>query len=115
MNLEEKFVPIGIAHTDYKEWYNVFSIIYKREEIARIDGIKIRIFPGEDRGKHNYPHLHAVYSGENVVVRIDNGEIIEGNIPKNKMKLVTLWVNEHKDLIRNKWNELNDGIKLPVI
>ena len=32
-------------------------------------------------------HIHAEYAGEEVVMSLD-GEIIEGSIPKNKLKLL---------------------------
>ena len=33
------------------------------------------------------PHIHAEYSGEEVVVTLDGG-VIEGKISRNKMKLL---------------------------
>lgn len=41
----------------------------------------------ENGGRHNMPHIHAEYSGEEVVVTLD-GEVIEGKISRNKMKLL---------------------------
>ena len=41
----------------------------------------------ESGTKHKVPHIHADYSGDEVVVSID-GEVLEGSIPKNKMKLL---------------------------
>ena len=47
-------------------------------------GIIVRMYK-ELGGKHNMPHIHAEYAGEEVVMSLD-GEIIEGSIPKNKLK-----------------------------
>lgn len=33
-----------------------------------------------DTGKHNLPHIHVKYKGEEAVVGIPDGEIIEGSI-----------------------------------
>ena len=49
-------------------------------------GIIVRMYL-ENGGRHNMPHIHAEYSGEEVVVTLD-GEVIEGKISRNKMKLL---------------------------
>lgn len=49
-------------------------------------GIIVRMYK-EVGGKHNTPHLHAEYSGDEVVVALD-GTVIEGKIPTSKMKLL---------------------------
>ena len=53
-------------------------------------GIIVRMYK-ESGGKHNLPHIHAEYSGEEVVVALD-GTILEGSIPKAKMKLLDAWM-----------------------
>lgn len=70
-------------------------------------GIIIRMYR-ELGGKHNVPHIHAEYSGEEVVISID-GNILEGSIPKNKQKLVDAWIEiHHEDLLAN-WKLLSEG------
>ena len=49
-------------------------------------GIIIRMY-NEKGGKHNKPHIHAEYQGEEIVIALD-GEILEGEMPRNKMKLL---------------------------
>ena len=46
-------------------------------------------------GKHNVPHIHAEYSGDEVVVALD-GTVLEGEIPKNRMKLLEAWMVIHR-------------------
>ena len=59
-------------------------------------------------GRHKLPHFHAEYQGDEVVVSID-GDILEGEIPKSKMKLVLAWAEiRREDLIAN-WKLLSDG------
>ena len=41
-----------------------------------------------DTGKHKRPHIHVKYQGDAAVVAIPEGEVIEGGIQKNRMKLV---------------------------
>lgn len=58
--------------------------------------------------KHNVPHIHTEYSGEEVVIPLD-GDILEGSIPKNKQKLVDSLIEIHlEDLIAN-WKLLSEG------
>ena len=49
-------------------------------------GIIVRMYR-EQGGKHNMPHIHAEYSGEEIVMTLD-GTILEGGLPKNKLKLL---------------------------
>ena len=52
--------------------------------IAVFNGIIIQIF-FED---HNPPHVHALYSGANALIRISDGEIIRGTLPRKQARLV---------------------------
>jgi hypothetical protein len=70
-------------------------------------GIIIRMYR-ELGGKHNVPHIHAEYSGEEVVVSLD-GDIIEGAIPKNKQKLVDAWIEIHREDLLANWKLLSEG------
>lgn len=70
-------------------------------------GIIIRMYR-EIGGKHNVPHIHAEYSGEEVVISLE-GDIIEGNIPKNKQKLVDAWIEIHREDLLANWKLLSEG------
>ena len=70
-------------------------------------GIIIRMYR-EIGGKHNVPHIHAEYSGEEVVVSLD-GDIIEGSIPKSKQKLVDAWIEIHREDLLANWKLLSEG------
>lgn len=70
-------------------------------------GIIIRMYR-ELGGKHNVPHIHAEYSGEEVVVSLD-GDILEGSIPKNKQKLVDAWIEIHREDLHANWTLLSEG------
>ena len=70
-------------------------------------GIIIRMYK-ELGGKHNMPHIHAEYSGEEVVVALD-GTVLEGNIPDAKMKLLDAWMVIHRDDLEANWKLLSNG------
>ena len=62
----------------------------------------------ESGTKHKVPHIHAEYSGDEVVVSIE-GEILEGAIPKNKMKLLEAWMEIHREELMADWELLASG------
>ena len=70
-------------------------------------GIIVRMYR-EQGGQHNMPHLHAEYSGEEVVVALD-GTVLEGSFPKNKMKLLQAWMEIHRDDLEANWTLLSNG------
>lgn len=59
-------------------------------------------------GKHKLPHVHAMFSGDEIVVSLE-GEIFEGSIPKSKLKLLLAWMEIHKDELRANWDLLSAG------
>lgn len=58
-------------------------------------GIIVRMYR-ELGGKHNIPHIHVEYSGQEAVIGLD-GTVLEGKLPKSQMKLVDAWMEIHKD------------------
>ena len=41
-----------------------------------------------DNNRHNRPHIHVKYQEHEGVLGIPEGDILEGSIPRNKLKLV---------------------------
>ena len=70
-------------------------------------GIIVRMYR-EMGGKHNMPHIHAEYSGQEVVVALD-GTVLEGKIPRSQMKLLDAWMEIHKDDLAANWKLLSNG------
>ena len=70
-------------------------------------GIIVRMYK-ESGEKHNLPHIHAEYSGEEIVVALD-GSILEGAFPKGKLKLLEAWIEIHKDELEANWKLLSNG------
>ncbi|MDL5050751.1 DUF4160 domain-containing protein [Oscillatoria amoena NRMC-F 0135] len=62
-----------------------------------------------DTGKHKRPHIHIRYSEEEAVIGIPDGELIDGNIQKNKLRLVQAWVEIHRDELMADWNLAVNG------
>jgi hypothetical protein len=76
--------------------------------ISMFFGIIISMYFRDNR-QHHLPHIHVSYQGEEAVIGIPDGEIIEGNIPKNKLRLVQAWIEIHKDELLADWELAIDG------
>jgi hypothetical protein len=72
-------------------------------------GIIVRMYR-EQGGKHNMPHVHAEYSGEEVVVALD-GTVLEGekSFPRNKLKMLEVWMDIHREDLEANWKLLSNG------
>ena len=70
-------------------------------------GIIIKMY-NEQGNKHNCPHLHAEYQDEEIVIDFD-GNILEGDFPKSKLKLLLAWTEIHKEELHANWKLLSSG------
>lgn len=70
-------------------------------------GIIVRM-QNEKGGKHNKPHIHAIYGEYEIVMTLD-GEKLEGDFPKKQQKLLEAWTLLHEDELNANWKLLNAG------
>ncbi len=42
--------------------------------------------------QHNLPHIHVNYAEYSAIFGLPNGELLEGELPNNKIKLVLAWI-----------------------
>lgn len=56
-----------------------------------------------DNRQHKLPHIHVRYQDFEVIVSIPDGEVLDGEIPQSKMKLLQAWVELHKDELMADW------------
>jgi hypothetical protein len=56
-----------------------------------------------DNKRHHRPHIHAQYSDEEAVVSIDDAEVLEGGIPRAKLRLVQAWIEIHREELLANW------------
>jgi hypothetical protein len=70
--------------------------------ISMFFGIVIYMYFKDNR-QHNKPHIHARYQGNEAVFTIPDGELLEGNIPNSKVRLVQAWIELHKDELIANW------------
>jgi hypothetical protein len=48
-----------------------------------------------DTKQHKLPHIHVKYQDEEAVISILDGQLLEGTLKINKMKLVQAWIEIH--------------------
>lgn len=56
-----------------------------------------------DSKKHSTPHIHAEYGEHNITISIEDGEILGGSLPQQKLKLVQAWIEIHKEDLMANW------------
>ncbi|OFX56804.1 MAG: hypothetical protein A2046_11895 [Bacteroidetes bacterium GWA2_30_7] len=62
-----------------------------------------------DNKQHNLPHIHVKYQDEEAVISIIDGQLLEGTLKTNKMKLVQAWIEIHNDELMADWELANKG------
>ncbi len=62
-----------------------------------------------DNKKHKLPHIHVKFQDDEAVISIPDGQILEGQIPNNKMRLVLAWIEIHKDELMADWDLASKG------
>ncbi|MBQ6903872.1 MAG: DUF4160 domain-containing protein [Lachnospiraceae bacterium] len=80
-------------------------------EITRFYGITIHMFFKD----HQPPHFHAEYAGDEEVIEIQTGRVLEGKLPRRAHKMAMEWWEEHRDELLEMWNENDRNRKLPPL
>ena len=64
-------------------------------------GIIIRMYFGPK--EHNPPHIHVHYQDNSATFDIQTAELIDGTLPKRQIKLVSAWIEIHRDELIADW------------
>ncbi len=59
--------------------------------ISMFYGIIIRML-FMDTQQHHLPHLHVEHQGKKAVISIPDGNLLEGDLPAKKLRLVEAWI-----------------------
>lgn len=62
-----------------------------------------------DTKQHNSPHIHVKFAEFEMVFRIPDGEILQGDLPVGKIKLVKAWIEIHRDELMANWELAVNG------
>jgi hypothetical protein len=76
--------------------------------IAYFYGIAIRMYLRE----HPPPQFHAIYAEHDATVSIENGEVLEGWLPKTAARLVKQWTLANRDGLLDNWRRFETGMPL---
>ncbi len=71
--------------------------------ISMFYGIIVHLYFKDDR-RHKKPHIHVTYQTSEAVLALPDGDILEGSLPGNKMKLVQAWMEIHRDELLADWD-----------
>ena len=70
--------------------------------ISMFYGIIVSLYFQDDR-RHHQPHIHVKYQNDEAVVAIPDGDLLEGELPPAKMKLLLAWIEIHRDELMADW------------
>ena len=70
--------------------------------VSMFYGIIVSLYYVDNR-QHHAPHVHAKYQDHEAVVSIPDGELLEGRLPPAKMRLLSAWIEIHKDELMADW------------
>ena len=76
--------------------------------LAMFYGIIVSMYYLDNR-RHHLPHIHVKYQSQEVVLSIPDGEVLEGELRRNKMKLVQAWIEIHQDELMADWELASQG------
>jgi hypothetical protein len=71
--------------------------------IAFFFGISIYMYIDD----HGVPHCHDIYNDYAAAFRIDNGEVIAGQMPPKQNKKIKSFIMSNQAELMDKWNELS--------
>ena len=79
--------------------------------ISTFFGIVIRMFHDD----HPPPHFHATYQGHTAFVRISDGAVHAGALPRKAASLVRQWALDHHDELMANWQRGLDMLPMQLV
>jgi len=70
--------------------------------ISMFYGIIVSMYYLDNR-QHHVPHIHVKYQDQEAVISIPLGELLEGELKPNKMKLLQAWIEIHQEELMADW------------
>jgi hypothetical protein len=65
-----------------------------------------------DNNRHHLPHIHVRYNEHEGVFSIESGEMIDGYLPKAKVRLVQAWIEIHHEDLAANWQLAISGERI---
>jgi hypothetical protein len=76
--------------------------------ISMFYGLIIRMYYFDNQ-QHHAPHIHVHYQDDEAVIEIPGGEVLAGQIPNSKLKLVQAWIEIHNEELLADWQLAMNG------
>jgi len=70
--------------------------------ISMFYGVLVSMYFYDDK-QHHAPHIHVAYGEFEATLALEDGEVLSGKLPKNKLKLVQAWMEIHKEDLLVNW------------
>ncbi len=68
-----------------------------------------------DTRQHHLPHIHAMYAGDEAVFAIEEGELLDGRLPRRQTRLVQAWIERRREALMQDWSLAVSGQPLFAI
>jgi hypothetical protein len=62
-----------------------------------------------DQQRHRMPHIHVRYADQEAVLALPEGQLLEGQLHRSKMKLVLAWIEIHREELMANWELATQG------
>ena len=72
-------------------------------------GIIIRMYYAPK--EHNPPHIHVYYQDYKATINIDDCSLTQGKLPTKQLRLVTAWIELHREELMADWQLCQNGEK----
>ena len=80
--------------------------------ISRFHGIVIKMYLRQK--EHNPPHLHAIYGDYIGMFSLNDGEMLEGDIPMKTQKYIKDFIYYYRDDLIEMWETQHFSILPPI-
>jgi Domain of unknown function (DUF4160) len=64
---------------------------------------------------HQPPHFHATYGGDEVLIQIGTGDVLEGHLSRRGLRLVQEWEELHRSELLTNWDAARQQQPLTTI
>lgn len=112
LNRDGKLMVLdGTTLLDSENISIIYSEVIATSNAARydeIDGIVI-LFHMEEHTHLNFPHVHALYAGEEIVVSLIDFQVIGRFKTRKKIRTAVKYIQDNIDNLRKEWERIQNS------
>ncbi|MDR2130455.1 MAG: DUF4160 domain-containing protein [Odoribacteraceae bacterium] len=75
--------------------------------ISMFFGLIIRMYYAPK--EHNLPHIHVEYQGQEALVDISDGTVMEGYLSPRHLRFLQAWIEIHREELFADWSLCRNG------